>query len=234
MTNWQDNRERRSPLGTRQPADPVTTVHAHPMARRARGPVPIRAVDTEASALFEHETAQLRSTLYRKAFRMARNHADAEDLVQETMVKAYTGFHSFRRDTNLHAWLLRILINSYISDYRKKRRQPAQYSTEEVSERRLVDGYTRSAQAGLRSAEDQAFDYLPDDDIRSAMRALPQHVREVVYYADVEGLRYQEIAAIMNTPTGTVASQLHRGRRRLRMLLSDRAASTEPGQRPRR
>jgi len=150
---------------------------------------------------------------------MSRNHADAEDLVQEAMIKAYAGFHAFRPDTNMRAWLLRILINSYISDYRKKRRQPAQYSTDEVTEQRLVDAYTRSAQARLRSAEDQALDSLPDNDLKSAMQALPQRFREVVYYADVEGLRYQQIAAIMNTPTGTVASQLHRGRRQLRKLL---------------
>jgi RNA polymerase sigma-70 factor, ECF subfamily len=121
----------------------------------------------------------------------------------------------------MHAWLLRILINSYISDYRKKRRQPLQYSTEQLTDERLAETYTRSAPAGLRSAEDQALDSLPDNDIKSAMQALPQQFRDVVYYADVEGLRYQEIAAIMNTPTGTVASQLHRGQRKLRRLLCD-------------
>jgi RNA polymerase sigma-70 factor (ECF subfamily) len=173
------------------------------------------------SARFEREAVPLRDSLYRNAFRMSRNHADAEDLVQETMVKAFVNFKSFRQDTNMHAWLFRILINSYISDYRKKRRQPVQYSTEQVSEQRLVDTCTRSALTRLRSAEDQALDVLPDDDIKSAMQALPDQFRDVVYYADVEGLRYQEIAAIMNTPTGTVASQLHRGRRQLRRLLGD-------------
>jgi RNA polymerase sigma-70 factor (ECF subfamily) len=170
---------------------------------------------------FEREAEPLRDVLYRSAFRMSRNHADAEDLVQETMMKAYAGFHSFRRDTNMHAWLSRILINSYISDYRKKRRQPVQYSTEQVTEQRLVDTYSRSAPAVLRSAEDQVLDSLADNDIKSAMQAIPKQFRDVVYYADVEGLRYQEIAAITNTPTGTVASQLHRGRRRLRRLLGD-------------
>jgi RNA polymerase sigma-70 factor, ECF subfamily len=152
---------------------------------------------------------------------MSRNRADAEDLLQEAMMKAYAGFHGFRRDTNMHAWLLRILINSYISDYRKKRPRPLQYSTEEFTEQRLVDAYTRSASAGLRSAEDQALDLLPDNDIKSAMQARPRQFRDVVYYADVEGLRYREIAAIMNTSTGNVASQLHRGRRQLRRLLGD-------------
>ena len=100
-----------------------------------------------------------------------------------------------------------------------------QYSTEEVPEQRLVDTYTRFAPAGMRSAEDQALDSLPDNEIKSAMQALPWQFRDVVYYADVEGLPYREIAAIMKTPTGTVASQLHRGRRQLRRLLGDVASA---------
>src|SRR5271168_1636490 len=103
------------------------------------------------SARFEREAAPLRDILYRSAFRTTRNHADAEDLVQETMMKAYAGFGSFRQDTNMQAWLLRILINSYISDYRRKRRQPVQYSTEEITEQHLVGTYSRSAPAVLRS-----------------------------------------------------------------------------------
>jgi RNA polymerase sigma-70 factor, ECF subfamily len=207
----------------------MTAVQSHTGATRARRPVQRRSVEAELSARFEREALPLRGTLYRNALRMTRNHADAEDLVQETMMKAYAGFSSFRRDTNMHAWLLRILINSYISDYRKKRRQPLQYSTEEVTEQRLMDTSTRCAPAGLRSAEDQALDSLPDNDIKAAMQALPRQFRDVVYYADVEGLRYQEIAAILNTLPGTVASQLHRGRRQLRRLLGDGAggAGTE-------
>jgi RNA polymerase sigma-70 factor, ECF subfamily len=188
---------------------------------RARRPVQRRSVEAELSARFADEALPLRDILYRHAFRISRNHADAEDLVQETMMKAYAGFHAFRPDTNMRAWLLRILINSYISDYRKKRRQPLQYSTEELTQQRLAESYTRSAPAGLRSAEDQALASLPDNHIKSAMQALPQQFRDVVYYADVQGLPYQQIAAIMNTPTGTVASQLHRGRRQLRKLLAD-------------
>ena len=197
----------------------MAAVESHVGATRIPRSAQRRSGEAELSARFEREAVPLRDVLYRKAFRMSRNHSDAEDLVQETMMKAYAGFHSFRRDTNMQAWLLRILINGYISDYRKKRRQPLQHSTEELTEQRLADAYTRSAPAGLRSAEDQALDYLPDNDIKSAMQALPQPFRDVVYYADVEGLRYREIAAITNTPTGTVASQLHRGRRQLRMLL---------------
>jgi RNA polymerase sigma-70 factor (ECF subfamily) len=199
----------------------MTDIQSHPRAARARSAVQRRSVETELSTRFAHEAVPLRDLMYRHAFRMSRNHADAEDLVQEAMMKAYAGFHAFRRDTNLHAWLLRILINSYISDYRKKRRQPVQYSTEDFTEQRLLDSYSRSAWAALRSAEDQALDSLPDNDIKSAMQALPRQFRDVVYYADVEGLPYQEIAAITNTPIGTVASQLHRGRRQLRSLLGD-------------
>lgn len=206
MTNPQSNHECRS---------------SSAVSLRARRPVKRRPVQAELRARFEREAIPLRDALYRHAIRMSRNHADAEDLVQEAMMKAYAGFHAFRPDTNLHAWLLRILVNRYISDYRKKRRQPVQCSTEELTQQRLVETYTRSAPAGLRSAEDQALDSLPDNDIKSAMQTLPQQFRHVVYYADVEGLRYREIAAIMNTPTGTVASQLHRGRRQLRRLLAD-------------
>jgi RNA polymerase sigma-70 factor, ECF subfamily len=184
-------------------------------------PVQRPSAEAELSARFAHEAEPLRDILYRNAFRMSRNHADAEDLVQETMMKAYAGFHSFRPDTNMHAWMSRILLNTYISDYRKKRRQPMQYSTEQFTEQRLAGTYTRYAPAAMRSAEDQALDSLPDNDIKSAMQALPQQFRDVVYYADVEGLRYPQIAAIMNTPTATVASQLHRGRRHLRRLLGD-------------
>ena len=197
----------------------MTAAQFHPGATRARGLVQRRPVQAELSARFERDAVPLRDVLYRHAFRMSRNHSDAEDLVQEAMMKAYAGFHAFRPDTNLRAWLLRILINSYISDYRKKRRQPVQCSTEELTEQRLVDSHTRCVPAGLRSAEDHALDSLPDTDIRSAMQALPQQFRDAVYYADVEGLRYHEIAAIMNSPTGTVASQVHRGRRQLRKLL---------------
>jgi len=182
-----------------------------------------RSVEADFSARFENETVPLRDVLYRKAFRMSRNHADAEDLVQETMMKAYASFHSLRQDSNIRAWLLRILENGYISEYRKKRRQPVQYSIEAITEQRWVDSHTRSAPMAVRSAEDQALDFLPDNDIKSAMQALPRQFRDVVYYADVEGLRYQQIAAIMNTPAGTVASQLHRGRRQLRKLLGDGA-----------
>ena len=150
---------------------------------------------------------------------MSHNHADAEDLVQETVMKAYAGFGSFRSGTNLKAWLLRILTNTYINSYRKKRRQPMQYSAEDLTDQYLTEANARSAASELRSAEDHALDLLPDNDIKAAMQALPGQFREVVYYADVEGFRYKEIAALTDVPHGTVMSRLHRGRRQLRMLL---------------
>jgi RNA polymerase sigma-70 factor (ECF subfamily) len=170
----------------------------------------------------------LRETLYRHAFRLSRDHADAEDLVQETMLKAYGAFRSFRRDTNLKAWLFRILTNTYINGYRKKRRQPVLYSTEQVTDQHLAEAYAHRTPTVMRSAEDEALDLWPDTDIKAAMQALPQQFRDVVYYADVQGFRYKEIAAIMKTPTGTVMSRLQRGRQRLRNLLVEAASRVEP------
>src|ERR1700761_9480815 len=167
MTNSESNHEFRLPAGCDSPLERtrMTAVQSHPGAARAHKPVQRRSVEAELRAQFEREAVPLRDALYRRAFRMSRSHVDAEDLVQETMMKAYAGFHSFRRDTNMHAWLSRILINSYISDYRRRRRQPVQYSTDDVTEQRLVDTYPRSAPTVLRSAEDQAIDALPDNDI---------------------------------------------------------------------
>ena len=187
--------------------------------KQARAADHSRSVDAELSARFEREVVPLRDLLYRNAFRMSHNHADAEDLVQETVMKAYAHFDSFRSGTNVKAWLLRILTNTYINSYRKKRRQPVQYSAENLTDQYLTEANARSAASELRSAEDYALDLLPDSDIKAAMQALPGQFREVVYYADVEGFRYKEIAALTNVPHGTVMSRLHRGRRQLRMLL---------------
>jgi RNA polymerase sigma-70 factor (ECF subfamily) len=187
--------------------------------KQARERVKSPSVDAELSARFECEVVLMRDLLYRHAFRMSHNHADAEDLVQETVMRAYAHFDSFRSGTNVKAWLLRILTNTYINSYRKKRRQPLQYSTEDLTDQYLTEANARSAASVLRSAEDHALDLLPDNDIKAAMQALPGQFRDVVYYADVEGFRYNEIATLMNTPRGTVMSRLHRGRRQLRILL---------------
>jgi RNA polymerase sigma-70 factor (ECF subfamily) len=170
---------------------------------------------------FERDVVSMSTQLYRHAYRLSQNREDAEDLVQETMVKAYAAFHTFQGGTNLNAWVFRILTNTFINGYRKKKRQPVQCSTDEVTDQGLAKAYAHSIPMGMRSSEDQALDLLPDNDIKAAMEAMPQQFRDVVYYADVEGFRSAEIASIMNTPRGTVASRLQRGRQRLRSALND-------------
>jgi RNA polymerase sigma-70 factor, ECF subfamily len=190
---------------------------------------PGAAKDPDADARFERDVIPLLEPLYRRALQMTFNHADAEDLLQDVMAKAYAGFHSFRHGTNLNAWLHRILTNTYINNYRKRQRQPVHYPTEHITDWQLAANASHTS-TGLRSAEDEALESMPDNRIKAAMQALPEQFRMAVYYADVEGLSYREIAEIMDTPNGTVVSRLNRGRRQLRTRLANVAShvSDEP------
>ena len=173
-------------------------------------------------ARFAEQAMEHMGSLYSAALRMTRNPADAEDLVQETYLKAYRGFGGFEQGTNLKAWLYRILTNTFINSYRSKKRRPDESELEDIEDlylyRRL--GGLEAATVG-RSAEDELMDWFTDDEVKDALEALPEQFRLAVLLADVEGFSYKEIAEILDIPIGTVMSRLHRGRKGLQKRLYD-------------
>jgi RNA polymerase sigma-70 factor (ECF subfamily) len=181
--------------------------------------------DSPSSAQFESALIPLLEPLYWQALRMTSNRADAEDLVQETLLNAYAGRQAFEPGTNLKAWLRRIMTNTYISSYRRQKRRPAQHSSGDISDQQLVASASRTPGV-LQSAEQQALEMLPNPYLKAAMMVLPEQFRIAVYFADIAGYSYKEIAAMTGTRHGTVCSRLNRGRKQLRDLLFDSPVRT--------
>jgi RNA polymerase sigma-70 factor (TIGR02947 family) len=175
--------------------------------------------DTDLAARFAREAEPHFDVLMRGARRLTRSDADADDLLQDALLHAYAGFHTFQEGTNLKAWLFRILYNRWVSTYRCKQRRPAEIPVDEITERDLAGSAVRLP-AGLRSAEAEVLDALPDSEIKAALATLPEGFGAVVYLADVQGYTYAETAAILNIPHGTVMSRVSRGRQRLRIALA--------------
>lgn len=165
---------------------------------------------------FEEEAIPYMRRLYPAAFRLTRNHCDAEDLIQETFAKAYLAYHQYSQGTNLKAWLNRILVTTFYSACRKRDREPVQVLAADM--RLTTDCYERLMRCS-KSAELEALDNLADSGVMKALGNLPDSFKEAVYLADIQGYRYSEIADIMGTPLGTVMSRIHRGRQMLRTEL---------------
>lgn len=169
------------------------------------------------------EAMPLMNQLFGAALGMTRNRADAEDLVQETYLKAYQKFHQYQPGTNIKAWLYRILTNTYITSYRKAQRSPKRASSDTVEDWQLADAASHS-EVGLKSAEVEALEALPSSQLHEALDSLSEEHRMVVLMADVEGMSYKEIAEELGVPMGTVMSRLNRARKNLRSALADVAA----------
>ncbi|MDP9298073.1 MAG: sigma-70 family RNA polymerase sigma factor [Actinomycetota bacterium] len=181
-----------------------------------------RADEAELRERFERDVLPLLPSLYGAAMRMTRNPSDAEDLLQDTYLRAYRGFAGFQEGTNLKAWLYRILTNSFINTYRKKQREPQTVEgPDDADEWYLYDRLGgRSVEV---SAENEVLDRIPDADVKAALESLSENFRLAVLLADVEGFSYKEIAEITDVPIGTVMSRLHRGRKALERALFDTA-----------
>ncbi|MEN9516894.1 MAG: hypothetical protein RL733_132 [Actinomycetota bacterium] len=175
----------------------------------------------ERTKRFERDALQYMNQLYAAAMRYTKNPEDAQDLVQDTYIKAYNSFHQFEPGTNLKAWLYRVLTTTFINNYRKDQRRP-QTSDSELEDWQLAEASSHTSDQG-KSTEDVVLENLPDSDIKNALAQIPEEFRMVVYLADVEGFSYKEIAEIVGVPTGTVMSRLHRGRKQLREKLTDYA-----------
>jgi len=178
---------------------------------------------TRDADVFVEQALPFADQLYAAAMRLSKNPSDAADLVQETFLKAYQSFHQYEQGTNLKAWLYRILTNTYINIYRKKSKEGFTQALDDLAEWQVGDAESLT-QTSTRSAEAEAIDRMPASVVKDALYELPEDFRMAVYFADVEGFRYQEIADIMDTPLGTVMSRLYRGRRLLRERLADYAA----------
>jgi RNA polymerase sigma-70 factor (ECF subfamily) len=186
------------------------------MSDRRVGTAPDRS---ELDERFEQEAIPLLREMYAAAVRLTRNPTDAEDLLQETYLRAYRGFGGFQEGTNLRAWLYRILTNAFINTYRKRQREPQMVSDDELEEWYLYEKL--GGEGAEASAEAQVLERLPDEDVQDALADLPEQFRLAVLLADVEGFSYKEIAEILDIPIGTVMSRLHRGRRALEKRLWD-------------
>jgi RNA polymerase sigma-70 factor (ECF subfamily) len=176
-------------------------------------------------ATFVDDAMEYMDSLYAAARRMTRNEADAEDLLQETYLRAYRGYEGFKAGTNLRAWLFRILTNAYINRYRAKQRRPDEVELDEVEELYLFRRVPELVAGRGRSAEDELMDWFTEAEVRDALQALPDQFLPVVILADVEGFSYKEIADMLEIPIGTVMSRLHRGRRALQRRLYDYAVT---------
>ncbi|HEY5361910.1 MAG TPA: sigma-70 family RNA polymerase sigma factor [Streptosporangiaceae bacterium] len=184
----------------------------------------------QRDAYFETEVASWGNQLYPAALRMTRNPSDAEDLVQETMARAYAGLRNFTPGTNVRAWLYRILTNTFINSCRKRGREPAQTLRAEFEQ--LLDARDGLGQSA-RSAESEALDRLADSEVMRALMELPEGFRAAIYLADVEGYPYRDVASMLQVPIGTVMSRLHRGRGKLRERLAAYAPAPRPEAAPR-
>ena len=188
-----------------------------------REPAPQELSQEDRDRLFAEQAIPLIDQLFGAALGITRNRADAEDLVQETFMKAYTKFHQYQQGTNIKAWLYRILTNTYITHYRKAQRSPKRSGGEEVEDWQLAAAASHD-EKGLVSAEAEALDNIPSSELRTALESLSEDQRVVVLLSDVEGFAYKEIADMLDIPIGTVMSRLHRGRKNLREGLSALAA----------